>query len=372
MAKKILYILGAVLLFLPLFQQIVGIPKIKGLSGAIEEKALPSVTWNNWNSNEYQDSLEAFLNQKFGFRNSFVRINNQFAFSLFNEAKAQDVIIGKQNFLYELNYIKAYYGTDFIGQEAVDSLFYKLSKITDTLQTYGCHVIPIFAIGKASFFPEFIPDALQTEKQKTNYEAYIEQCKMYELNYIDFHAHYRSVKGKTHYPIYTKYGIHWTQNTMVDVADSILGYVSKIMNFTVPRIHVTERKESFIMKGTDNDIARGMNLIYYSSDSILAYPNFTYTQTDTALLPKAITVADSYWWGIYNYGIPQNSFKNHEFWYYFSTAYPSQKTISELDIQNILESQDIIFILGTDATINKFGWGFIEEVYKIYFLKNKD
>jgi hypothetical protein len=35
-------------------------------------------------------------------------MNNQLAFSLFNKAKANGAVVGKENYLYEENYIKAY------------------------------------------------------------------------------------------------------------------------------------------------------------------------------------------------------------------------------------------------------------------------
>jgi hypothetical protein len=373
MIKKGIYIFVILLLILPIIQQLTNIPNIKNLFGAFTPAPEPKFTLEKWFTNKYQEETEAYVNEHFGFRNSLVRMHNQIQYSIFNEAHARGVIVGKKDYLYELNYIKAYYGTDFKGYDSIDEKVKKIALIRDTLEKLGVHVIPIFACGKGSFFPEFIPDSMRTVKKITNYEVFTQDFKKYAIPYIDFHSYIRSIKGKSKYPIYTKYGIHWSQNTMVLVADSILKYIEKNYSYSMPKIKITHLTESKIFQGTDFDIAQGMNLLYYPSDSILAYPEFTYINPKQIHKPKVITIADSYWWGIYNYGIPQTCFDTHQFWYYYNSIYPeinnSALTISDINIKKEIENQNFIFIMATDATLPDIGWGFINTVYNIYYSK---
>ncbi len=106
----LLFVLIGVLSLLPLIQQLTGFIKVKPLFGAITEGQKPIFDFNRWMEGDYQKEMEAYLNEKFGFRNYFIRLNNQVAYSLYHKAKANGVIIGKENYLYELSYINAYYG----------------------------------------------------------------------------------------------------------------------------------------------------------------------------------------------------------------------------------------------------------------------
>ena len=76
----------------------------------------PVFTKENWFNGKYQDTSSKYINDNFGFRNDFIRINNQRVFMLYNEARANGVIIGKDNYLYEYGYIVAALGNDYVGQ----------------------------------------------------------------------------------------------------------------------------------------------------------------------------------------------------------------------------------------------------------------
>lgn len=369
----ILYVFACILLFLPLWQQITKIPKIKGLRGAVAKSEFPQFSIDTWNSAKYQDSVATYCNQTFGFRSSCVRIHNQILYSFFNEIKARGVIEGKEGYLFERNYIHAYLGKDFLGEDSIQHMMYKLAKIRDTLAHYNCTILPIFAIGKASFYPEYIPDSSGSKQGQTNYEVFKKYMDMYAISYIDFHSYYRKKKNSSQYPIYTKQGIHWTQNTMVEVADSIVGYIQNNYGYSMPRIQIKSREETSILQGSDNDIALGMNLMFYTSDVKVAYPTFTYIKPAHSKLPKVTAIADSYWWGIYNYSIPYTCFDNHQFWFYNHEIYSkSEKTYTKnIDIISHLQNQDVIILLATDATLSRYGWGFIQNVYDLYYSPKK-
>ena len=154
--KKILLVSIFVLLFLPMLQSTFTFIDIQPLKGDVIIAKDTSFNKKDWFSGDYQQKKEAYFNESFGFRNIFIRLNNQIAYKLFNKAKANGVIIGKDNYLYEENYIKATLGLDFVGDSVINNNVKKLKIVQDYLKSMNKDLIFILAPGKGSNFPEFI------------------------------------------------------------------------------------------------------------------------------------------------------------------------------------------------------------------------
>ncbi|MBI4645358.1 MAG: hypothetical protein HY738_01900 [Bacteroidia bacterium] len=70
--------------------------ELKPLKGDISLTEDTIFSLRGWFSGKYQEKKEKYLNESFGFRSTMVRLNNQIAFSFFNKAKANGVIIGRR------------------------------------------------------------------------------------------------------------------------------------------------------------------------------------------------------------------------------------------------------------------------------------
>ncbi|MCZ8286540.1 MAG: hypothetical protein O9353_13905, partial [Bacteroidia bacterium] len=146
------------MMFLPMIQEKLHLKKEYPLKGDIKLPENIEFDKEDWFSGYYQEEKEKYINSAFGFRNQFVKLNNQIAYSMFRKAKANGVIIGKETYLYEQSYINAYTGTDFLGKDSIDHTIGRLKFISDTLNKLGKQLLVVFAAGKASFYPEYIPD----------------------------------------------------------------------------------------------------------------------------------------------------------------------------------------------------------------------
>jgi hypothetical protein len=213
--------------FILIAQHFFHFSKVRKLQGAFIPKEQPILTSSNWFSGNYQDSLSIYLNENIGFRNYFVRLNNQIAFSLFDFARANGVVVGKENFLYERNYIRAYLGKDYIGEAAIAEKVRKLEKIQDRLKKRDIELIVVFAPGKGSFYPEYIPTD-QVPSENNNYKTYVRLLNNTPINLIDFNKWFRKKKGTTVAPLYPKTGIHWSRFGELMAADSLLKYIDKL------------------------------------------------------------------------------------------------------------------------------------------------
>jgi len=371
------YLFGAImiLLLLPMLQASLTIFKLEPLKGAIETFEKPAFTFETWKSGDFQKNYEKYVNNNFGFRSTFIRINNQQAFSFYNEAKANGVLIGKENYLYEKNYLKAYLGTDFIGEKAIQSQVFKLKKIQDTLQKLNKNLLMIFAPGKGTFFPEFMPDYCAKQKRnKTNYSSYLAAMKSKNINYLDFNQWFLNMKSKSKYPLYGKAGIHWSKYGEYLAADSIIKVIGKMRKTEMTKLVLDKLEVKKINEQGDYDIGEGMNLFFMMDTYPMAYPRFHYEKPkNQQKTPKVLVVSDSYFWGMFNAGISKEVFGDGQFWYYNQEIYPdsfeSPKNVRDIDIQSEVEKNEVVLLICTDANLFKFAFGFVDQLYAKYYPK---
>ena len=370
--KKWLFYFIMALLMLPIIQEKTDFIKINPLKGSFQPEQDINFSLNDWFAGRYSFEKEQYLNENFGFRNLFVRLYNQIQYSLFNEAKANGVIIGEEQYLYEENYILSYLGRDFIGEDKIQKKVEKLRKIVDTLKTKNIDLIVILAPGKGSFYPEYIPRKYNPNyKKQSNYDIYKKMITKDSINLLDFYSWFMNMKSSSKYPLFPKTGIHWSKYGEFLVADSIIKYInSKNNQLLKSEIIINSIDYSTRILDTDDDIEKGMNLLLNIKDLKMGYPNFQFKKSDSLGL-KILTVADSYYWGLFNSGLSKDAFNNGQFWFYNQEIYPDSYQeilhVSDINLQSSLESNDVIILLSTDANLNKFAFGFIEQVYELYF-----
>jgi hypothetical protein len=366
--RFILFLFILILLLVPLAQTKLNLVKTTPLNGFIETPPYKKGTIGEWLSGDYQLQKENYIKETFGFRNIFIRINNQVDFTLFNIARANGVIIGKDNYLYEENYIKAYYGLDFIGNDSVNRCIERLKFVSDTLKKLHKNLILVFAAGKGTYYPEHFPDEFKHEKTTTNHDAFLKAAQNLGLDYIDFNTYFAESKTKSKYKLYPKYGIHWSTYGECLAADSIIKYIEHLRNITMPHIY-WDAVDVKPAKGDDCDIGDGMNLLFGFSHDLLAYPRIQFQKDSGKTKPSVMVISDSFFWGMFNFGV-FNAFSNSHFWYYNKQIYPdyyhSQLETDHVNLKDEIAKHDVIIIMATEATLPKLGWGFIENAYNLF------
>ncbi len=323
---------------------------------------------SSWFSGDYQHQEEKYLNESFGFRNTCIRIHNQLAYSLFQKAKANSVIIGKEHFLFEGNYIDAYYGNDFVGADSLRHRLQRVKFLQDTLSKLNKTVILVIAADKGSFYPEYFPDRYKQEKKTTNYEVFVKMAKEMGLTYIDFNQYFLKQKGKSPYPLFPQYGTHWSEYSAYLVADSIIRFVGEARHIDMPHPFwgKIELKQP---QGSDYDIADGMNILRRLKSFDMAYPIVQFKSNSEKSKPSILVIADSFYWSVYNSGI-SDAFSTSHFWYYnqqvFPESFQSPVMVGQLDLEEQIAKHDIILIMGANGSLPYWGWDFIENACRIY------
>lgn len=319
---------------------------------------------------DYFESVSEYRNQNFGLRPLYVRLRNQIDYSIFNKPNAKSVVIGKEGYLFEKRYIDAYYGRDFIGEDSIKHKVEKLKFVQEQLKELNKLLLVVVAPGKASFYPEHIPDHLKSEKKRTNYEAYIEYFNSEGINHIDFSANYLSRKNKTQHILYPKTGIHWSQYGMYYSLDSIVHYIEDKKGIDLPELEISGTKKSDQAQFKDNDVERGLNLFLGLDHPKMSYPEFKIIPDGEKVRPKVLTVADSFYWQLYDLEISDKLFGNSKFWFYNSVVYPDSKYgrgfvfSKDKNLFEEIQKTDVVILMASEANMYKFCFDFIEQSYE--------
>ncbi|MBN2668919.1 MAG: hypothetical protein JXR60_06805 [Bacteroidales bacterium] len=358
---RIIYFIIVISISLPFVFQITEGRIAKPLKGYFQTTQKPTFSLNDWLNGNWQEQTDNFTKDHFGTREFFIRINNQKNYALYNIVNTQSVIVGNNNCIYEENYIKAYYGKDFIGNEKIKSISTQIKSIDDFLKKNNTHLCIILAPGKGSYYPEFIPLNYQTGIDSTNYEIFKKNFDDMNIPYIDFKAYFLANKLHSKYPLYSLSGVHWSDYGASLVADSLVKYVQsfyteELPNFSYEIVDVTTH-----LSETDMDAEASLNLLFSINQQEMAYTKNSFSTEGKRKL-KSIVIADSYYWQLFNFGFSSQFFDNGKFWYYYQQVFPDnfekETLVQDVDAINELKNNDFVFIISTDANLFKFPFGF--------------
>ncbi|MBP6335120.1 MAG: hypothetical protein KA444_06570 [Bacteroidia bacterium] len=366
--KFVLFIAFLLLLTLPFIQSEISLVNVGELEGAFIEKGKPVLTTKEWISGRFQLQAEEYINESFGFRNLLVRLNNQIAFSFFSKANADNIVVGRNNYLYQRPSIHAYFGNNFIGDSRTEERIQRLKFISDTLSKLNKNLIVVFGTGKGSYYPEYIPKNLTQQKGSSNLEYHLKYAKKYGIHNIDFNEYLISMKNSSAYPLYPQYGIHWSRYGGLLVTDSIIRYIEEIRKVDLPQPII----DTILIgqpQNEDYDIAGGMNLLFRLKSFDMAYPKIHFETDSGKTKPSLLVIGDSFYWACQNMDISK-AFSKHQFWFYNKRGTAGAlKELSEetkLEMAKEINSFDIVILIATEANIPELGWGFIENTFAYY------
>ena len=372
-------------MFLPMIQMVKPFVEVGYLFGSIVPTAKDSLTAESWFSGTYQENRNAYINEQFGFRNTAVRIHNQIAFSLFHKAKANGVIIGKEDYLYEIKYINAFRGAEEVSQSKVDSNLVMLGALQSKLKERGIELVVVMNPGKASFYPEYIPDEFPIVSDRSYYSEYQKGLKAQGIQHIDFGKWFREMKGKTPAPLFPKTGIHWSQYGATLVADSLVNYCMKLLGKEMNEFAWIKKDLplSMTLESVDDDIGMGMNLLFPIEHLPMAYPrvgvNIKYSVDfgNTGIQPKVAVISDSYFFNLMQLPWAPDIFSELNFYFYNKQLHhlPGGATTNTdlLPQMQDIEKSKIVFLMATECNMDKLGWGFIPSAFNFFVIgESKD
>lgn len=359
-----------ILLWLPMLQDNLHIFKKGELKGAYTLPSDFAFDFKPWFNGSYAENKGEFLKSCFGLRPDFVRIYNQLKYWFFRTSVNERIVIGKENYLYEQNYIDEYYGTNYVGEDEIAKKVGSLKEIQDTLASRGILFFTVFAPGKGSFYPEYIPDSeIKPTPKHTNYSSYISLCNKAQVNFIDFRAWFQAMKDTSRYRLFPRCGVHWSIYGDYLAADSLVRYVEAKTGKDLPDLKIDSIQLSTRPRNRDYDAGDGLNLITEFFTDTLAYPYFSVSWQGKYQLSN-LTIGDSYYWVMTTSTSPA-VFKEVDFWYYFTDYWSlNNHTASKDNLKDALYNHQVVCLMYTDASLSGFGSKFLETALE-QFHQNK-
>jgi hypothetical protein len=325
-----------------------------------------------WFSGEYQSLKDDYNNDHWAFKETFVRLNNQFYYQAFNQIRVNSFVLGKDNYVYSEGYIFSAFGDDYVGEQKIVTKLQKAKVVQDSLKKKGIDLLLVFAPGKGEYCMEQIEDKYKHPINQTNYQTYISNSKKIGLNILDLKAYFQKLKPTTPYPLFPKFGHHWSFYGECLAVDTIIGHIEKLHNCDMPDIVWKKIDVVDSSRSRDADVLKSMNLYKNPEQNMkLAYPDVMFEQDSIKNQTRVLTISDSYWYGPVYIGVGQSCFAGGQFWYYYNKIIPSpipgQKVeVWQLDLKQQIESNQVIMLLYSDGNLPSFANTFIEDAYELY------
>lgn len=362
--RKIILIIFLGILCIPGLRAFTYFIPTKELKGAFTVQERPKFNWDDYFNSNFQIAYNNYFEDHLGFREVFIRLFNSISFTIFNKSNVSDVIVGKNNYLFNPEYINALNGSNFIGREEIMKNSMELKVLQDSLASRNKLLIVVFAPGKASYYKEFIPERFLKKSNPTNYELYTKFFDSLDVNFIDFKKQFISLKKQSKYPLFTRLGTHWTLFGASIAIDSINNYIRQKTKFSIPQKKYIDFKLSTQKDEVDYDLELLMNLAHNlpNQDNIYVPVLSFDTTVHHDAKPSVMFVSDSYFWNINATNSPQMQYKSYLYYFYFNTLYYNNcvesKPRTQTDVyQNILNS-DVIVLMCTEGNDDYIPFGF--------------
>jgi hypothetical protein len=370
--RPLLLLLLLMLLMLPGLNMRFEFFKSTVLDGDVQ---LAPNAWFNiqaWLSGDYQAGKEKYFNDNVGFRPELVRTNNEIDYQLFGKLHAANVVLGKDNYLYEQGYIDARNGKDFAGYRKLGDLMRKLRYVQDTLKRAGKEILFVFTPSKGRYYPEYFPSRdRQTGSRATNYEVMKRLCDSLGINNLDLNGWFMNKKQHTEHPLFSKQGIHWTRWAGIRAADTFNKNLEQRLGIDIPDITLGKDSCGPVPIKGDNDIAVGINLWHPITKETWCYNRISF-DTMNKQKPQVIFITDSFFWTWASDQVPQQCYNDWEFWYYFEEIWSDAVFKGDRKLGHIsdnewmakLESSDALVFMLTEINLRPVGERSIQELYR--------
>lgn len=361
---KIIFAILIAIMVMPLVFSLVPSSRGEALFGIHSNKCENITIWRILD-HTWQEHSEDMTKQKLGFCNHGVRFINELNYRIFHYSPAPKLIIGQKDFFYEDIYVNEYTGKDFVGETTVIDNVRAFKTLQDSLHQKGIELLLVLEPGKARFMPEYLPKQCRKGLQ-TNYDSYSRELRRQGVRHLDLNQYFRNIKNTVCHPLYSKHGIHWSTYGMWTAVDTLQFFIEKQCGIRLNGFKHIGDSISNRDKDLDFDLEPPMNLMHELKHEDLGFPIIKFNN-DGSSKPKALIIADSYVWSLWDNGILQHWFDRPLFWYYNSTVYPEiwEPTARKADksqIPNILKEKRVILLMLTDANLRDFGWNAIEEI----------
>jgi len=378
--KKILSVILLSVFFMliifPTINKELNLIKVHELDGAFYPLSKPAFSLDNWLTGDFQNKFSPWLEENIGLRPFFVRVFNQFRYSVYREATSYGCMIGRDRVLFHSGYYDAYTGVNSVGRKKAGDQVRKMKYIQDRLAEQGLTFLYVMAPGKVSVYNDYLPGYLDTVACDTsNHKLVAEECTRQGVNHLDFVPYFKSLRNRVEYPLFPKGGVHWSGYGATWAADTIFSLLEQISgkdlrDFSIHPGYETNGRYIW----TDNDIEKSFNLLFPMRSWTLYYPEVRFEEDTSKVTGRILLIGDSFTQSLFFFDDYFNSLftEDSQFWSGFSANlwydkkgethfYEYEKDKSH--IRGEVMQFDYVMIITTEIHTGNFGFGFVDELY---------
>ena len=373
----VLFAILAVLAFIPMLQGWFQLFSMKPLNGVTVATEKPEFTLDTYLSGKYAQQAEAYTSQHIGFRETFIRLYNQYLWDCYRKTYAQDVVGGKEGWLYYPQSVRGYYGQELLrwhsstdeAREQFDQEVKYMNWSRSILKENGVELLVFLAPEKSFLYPEFLPNGDRDTTTFNACEYFAQRFEETGFPCIEMTHWFQQMKDTVDYPLIPQAGAHWIFPSVYAV-DSLTRLMGELKGIELPNIKIgeayptRERDHDY-----DNDLEQLLNLAFPMKHQYGYCPrhHVSVESDSTSVKPKVLFIGNSYFWAM-NLFVPfKELFANTEFWFYGSTAYYGDDldqtiSVTKLDLVEKLLDFDYVVWFTTGNQINKGTSGFAERM----------
>lgn len=351
--------------------------KTKELMGYFMKPNKPQFRWEWYKNGYFQEHLEKYITNNYGFREPIIRLYHQYCWDLFGKEYVSYIYSGKERWLYYGHNIEDYYGTEMYqwypdaeaAREGYEQEVRLLNKVKGILADYDVTLLTFIAPSKSIIYPEYLPRREHDTTTLNAREYFIKRFSETDMPCFDMNEYFLRMKDTCSFYLFPPTGDHWNFSC-VYATDSLLRFMEQQRHIRLPQIEYGNEylSECRIGDPMNRDLEGELNLIR----PIKFNPKFDYKERDywltsdsTTVKPSALFIGNSFLLRTMAYIPPKEVFSDFQFWYYNRVAYQDvDKIIDSVNTLNRLDyllDADYIVWFSSSSQMYRATEGFAED-----------
>jgi hypothetical protein len=359
------------LLGLPLSTTL-GLPiKEKGLAGDFVKATRPTLSWDSWFDGSFASKYAAWHNENFGLRSTTIRVYNQEGRWLHGVARANNIEIGTDDVLYDLESIRASRGAA-VPEAEIQALADRIVQLERTLDARGISLVVGLAPGKATYWPGNVPPRFGPPTHESAGSLLAKELARRGDFTIDWIRLFEKRRRTAPWPLFPKTGMHWSRYGAARALDDLVAHVERRRGIDMPNLMWGAVRAAETPLIPDDDIGGAMNLLFPIPPGRLAQPDLAVESPAGRTRPSLFVIGDSFFWTMIAWPMAPGIFSRVEYRFYNRERHRFGESVDvpEDPVAAALR-HDVVLLLASDAAGGKLGWGFLEAATK-QFAREKD
>lgn len=218
---------------------------LMGVAGqfVIQNETLQGETIEKEGDGSWQAGLGEYLEKNLKIREVLIPVRNQIMYSLFRTSPNSNIVIGKNNNLFEEEYIcfeSQIYGA--MSPEDVEALVNKLEIINKQLVDKGKNLFIFITPSKAEIYPEDMPSSYiniaPEQKGESTYQLFMNALNGTDIPFYDSTIDVREMKETSEFDVFPRTGTHWSVVTAAVCAEKLADSMEEQLGINLPESEV--------------------------------------------------------------------------------------------------------------------------------------